>query len=212
MIILAVESRLHQSRYPMAHEVQDHYFRQAKRDGYVSRAAYKLIEIDDRKKVLSRNDHVLDCGAAPGSWLQVAAKRVGPKGTVTGIDLKPISHTFNEKNISTIEGDLTTVSTEELLGGQGRFHVILSDMAPNTTGDRLIDHHGSLRLCEAVLDRCTDLLKPGGKLVMKVFEGEAYPQLLQRLREVFSKIKGFKPKASRDSSTEMYIIGEGFKG
>lgn len=195
----------------MAHEVQDHYFRQAKRDGYLSRAAYKLIEIDDRKKLLSKGNRVLDCGAAPGSWLQVTAKRVGPKGEVVGIDLKPITHKFNDGAVSVMVGDLTKASAEELLGGKGKFDVILSDMAPNTTGDRTIDHHGSVRLCNAVLDRCGELLKRGGKLAMKVLEGEAYPDLLNRAREMFEKVKGFKPKASRDSSTEMYVIAEGFK-
>jgi 23S rRNA (uridine2552-2'-O)-methyltransferase len=196
----------------MAHEVQDHFFRQAKRDGYLSRAAYKLIEIDDRKKLLSKGDRVLDCGAAPGSWLQVAARRVGPKGAVVGIDLKPITHRFGEKNISLLQGDLTETAAEQLRDGGKLFDVVLSDMAPNTTGDRLVDHHGSVRLCDAVLERCVDVLKPGGILVMKVFEGEAYPDLLQRTRDRFAKVKGFKPKASRDSSTEMYVIAEGFKG
>jgi 23S rRNA U2552 (ribose-2'-O)-methylase RlmE/FtsJ len=100
----------------MARQVQDHYFRQAKREGYLSRAAYKLIEIDDRKKLLSKGDRVLDCGAAPGSWLQVAARRVGPKGEVVGIDLKPIGHTIDALNIRTIEGDLTSAEPEALLG------------------------------------------------------------------------------------------------
>lgn len=195
----------------MAHEVQDHYFKQAKREGYLSRAAYKLIEIDDRKKLLRKGDRVLDCGAAPGSWLQVAAKRVGPKGEVIGIDLNPISHRF-EKNITVIEGDLTKIDAAELLRGGPHFDVVLSDMAPKTTGDRIIDHHRSVRLCEAVLDRCGELLKSGGKIAMKVFEGEVYPDLLARTRGMFEKVKGFKPKASRDSSTEMYIIGEGFRG
>ncbi len=194
----------------MAREVQDHYFRLAKKEGYLSRAAYKLIEIDDRKRILRQGNHVLDCGAAPGSWLQVAARRVGPRGSVVGIDLKPIRHRFNEPNVRMIEGDLTAARPEELRGGLEAFDVILSDMAPSTTGDRTIDHHGSVRLCEAVLDRCSDVLRPGGKAVMKVLEGEAYPQLLARTKAMFEKVKGFKPKASRGESTEIYIIAEGF--
>ncbi|HRP62555.1 MAG TPA: RlmE family RNA methyltransferase [Phycisphaerales bacterium] len=192
-------------------EVQDHYFRLAKKEGYLSRAAYKLIEIDDRKKLLRKGDRVLDCGAAPGSWLQVASKRVGPKGLVVGIDLKPIPHRFNDPTVRIIEGDFTTFPPDDLLGTGERFDVVLSDMAPSTTGQHVIDHHLSVRLCQAVLDHCDTLLKPGGKLAMKVFEGEAYPELLARTKAMFEAAKGFKPKASRGESTEIYIVAENFK-
>ena len=195
-------------------EVQDHYFREAKREGYLSRAAYKLIEIDDRKKILRTGDRVLDCGAAPGSWLQVAAKRIGPKGIVVGIDLQPIKHRFNQPNIRLLEGDFNATSPEMLVQSAGPplrpFDVILSDMAPNTSGDPSGDHHRSARLCEALLDRCSALLGNGGQLVMKVFEGEAYPELLKRTATMFDSVKGFKPKASRSESAEMYVIGAGF--
>ena len=195
-------------------EVQDHYFREAKREGYFSRAAYKLIEIDDRKKVLHPGDRVLDCGAAPGSWLQVAAQRVGAKGIVVGIDLQPIKHRFTQANIRVLEGDFTATAPEALLQSAGPplrpFDVILSDMAPNTSGDPSGDHHRSARLCEALLDRCGGLLRNGGNLVMKVFEGETYPELLKRMGTMFESAKGFKPKASRSESAEMYVIGTGF--
>jgi len=195
-------------------EVQDHYFREAKREGYLSRAAYKLIEIDDRKHILRKGDVVLDCGAAPGSWLQVAANRVGAKGAVVGIDLQPIKHRFNEPGIHLMEGDFTTVAPELLmnLAGKSRpFDAVLSDMAPNTSGDPSGDHHRSVRLCEALLDRSPALLRAGGNLVMKVFEGEGYPDLLHRAAGLFESAKGFKPKASRSESAEMYIIGKGFR-
>ena len=198
----------------MARDVQDHYFRQAKREGYRARAAYKLTEIDDRRKILRKGDRVLDCGAAPGAWLQVAARRVGPKGVVVGIDLTPIKGNFRETNIHTIEGDLTTIDANDLLNPTGSdkpFDVVLSDMAPKTTGDRAIDHHQSVRLCHAVLDRCGELLRPGGRLVMKVFEGEAYRDLLDRTGQLFEHVKGFSPKASRHESTEIYIIATGFQ-
>lgn len=195
--------------------MQDHYFREAKREGYLSRAAYKLIESDDRKKILKKGDRVLDCGAAPGSWLQVAAQRIGSKGIVVGIDLQPIKHRFNQPNIRTLEGDVSTVDPSVLLQATGDssrlFDVILSDMAPNTSGDPSGDHHRSVRLCEAVLDRAERLLRPGGNLVMKVFEGEAYPDLLKRAGSMFESAKGFKPKASRSESAEMYIIASEFQ-
>ena len=210
-------------------EVQDHYFKQAKAEGYLSRAAYKLIEIDDRKKILHPGDRVLDCGCAPGSWLQVAAQRVGMRGQVVGIDLLPVKHSFGP-NVRVIEGDFTSIAIDELVraaepsrpssepprprGGfvgpfaspPRLFDVILSDMAPNTTGDPSGDHHRSVRLCEALLDRLSLLLRPGGNLVMKVFEGETYPELLRRTQNLFESAKGYKPKASRSESAEMYIV------
>ncbi len=205
----------------MARELHDFYFRKAKEEGYLSRAVYKLVEIDDRKKILRRGDLVLDCGCAPGSWVQMAAKRVGPKGAVVGIDLKPPAQTFGEPNVRILQGDFTSTDTAEMLGrfgvssgshpGGRRFDVVLSDMAPDTTGDPFSDHHRSARLCETLLDRCPALLRPGGNLVMKVFEGEAYPALLKRSITLFERAKGFKPKASRDESVEMYLIGLGYK-
>ncbi len=204
----------------MPREVQDFYFKEAKREGYLSRAAYKLIEIDDRKKILKPGDRVLDCGAAPGSWLQVAAKRIGPRGVVIGIDLQPIKHRFNTPTVKTIIDDFTTISPIMLLNmanesaaGQSQlrlFDVVLSDMAPSTTGDPAGDHHRSVRLCEALLDRTPQLLRPGGKLVMKVFEGETYSELLKRTQTMFETVKGYKPKASRSESTEMYITAAGY--
>jgi 23S rRNA (uridine2552-2'-O)-methyltransferase len=198
-------------------DVQDHYFHLAKKEGYVSRAAYKLIEIDDRKKILRKGDRVLDCGAAPGSWLQVAAKRVGDHGIVIGIDLQPIKlpQRFDQANIKTLEGDFTATDPQQLLrmvGSRGtHFDAVLSDMAPKTTGDPFSDHHQSVRLCHSLLDQCDTLLKPGGNLVMKVFEGEAYAELVKRTVMMFSTAKGYKPKASRSESTEMYVVATGFK-
>jgi 23S rRNA (uridine2552-2'-O)-methyltransferase len=200
-------------------EVQDHYFREAKREGYLSRAAYKLIEIDDRRKILKRGAAVLDCGAAPGSWLQVASQRVGDRGIVVGLDLQPIR--FTARNVITIEGDLHEIGDEAMLaplrarGGEGAkdrlFDVILSDMAPSTTGDPRADHFRSAQLCEMLFDRAGSLLGSGGNLVMKVFEGETYPALLGRARGLFESCKGFKPKASRRESVEMYIVGQGYR-
>jgi 23S rRNA (uridine2552-2'-O)-methyltransferase len=205
-------------------EVQDHYFRLAKEEGYLSRAAYKLIDIDDRRHILRRGMRVLDCGCAPGSWLQVASKRVGESGIVVGIDLQPLRRTI-AANVRTIVGDFTSIDPAELMAaadGGGRapamFDVILSDMAPNTTGDPEGDHFRSLRLCEAVLDRCPALLRPpagkarGGAAVMKVFEGGGYMDLLRRTAKLFADAKGFKPQASRSESAEMYIIAAGWLG
>lgn len=205
----------------MTWEVQDHYFRMAKQQGYRSRAAFKLLEIDERKKILKAGDCVLDCGAAPGSWTQVVLKRIGPKGKVVAIDLQPIKLGVRDPRVRIIQGDLTKIPAGELLtflndtagdNNAKRFDVVLSDMAPSTTGERALDHFGSIRLCEAVLDRVPELLKIGGTVVMKVLEGEAYPDLLARCKSMFDSVKGFKPKASRSESTEMFVIAEGCSG
>ena len=201
-------------------ELHDHYFRLAKSEGYRSRAAYKLKEIDDRRHVLRKGDRVLDCGAAPGSWMQVAAERVGERGFVVGIDLLPIASMPEKPNIAIIEGDLAAIDDEMLLraahldpGRPGaRFDVILSDMAPNTSGDRTSDHHRSVRLCELVLARAKSLLKPAGNLVMKIFEGERSAELLNVTKQLFEHVKAFKPKASRSESFEIYIIALGYQG
>jgi 23S rRNA (uridine2552-2'-O)-methyltransferase len=149
----------------------------------------------------------LDLGAAPGSWLQVASKRIGPRGKVIGVDLKEIDN-LQLDNVVTMQEDVTELSLD-MFGDDGMFDVILSDMAPNTTGNRTIDHHGSIRLCHTVLDIAATLLRPGGKLVMKVLEGEAYRELLDRNEACFAVAKGFKPKASRAISTEMYVVCTG---
>ncbi len=194
--------------------LHDHYFREAKREGYRSRAAYKLIEIDEKRKVLRAGDRVLDCGAAPGSWMQVAAARVGDRGTVVGIDLQSFTPIGPGRNLVILRGDALAVDDATLLDAADadgrRFDVVLSDMAPPTTGEASMDHHRSARLVGALLDRCVTLLLPGGHLVAKVFEGETYPELLARAGDAFDAVKGFKPKASRAISREIFIVAKGF--
>lgn len=191
-------------------EVQDHFFRLAKDEGYRSRAAYKLMEIDERKRVLRRGDRVLDAGAAPGSWAQVAARTVGDRGVIWAVDLKSIERSGYPSNVRLLQADLGEVSLDEI-GGE-RFDVILSDMAPNTTGDPGGDHFQSVRLCDMLLDRAADWLRRGGNLVMKVFEGQEYPTLLKRCGRLFDEAKGYKPKASRSESVEMFIVCHGYRG
>ena len=130
-------------------EVQDHWFRLAKEEGYRSRAAYKLIDIDDRKRVIRRGARVLDAGAAPGSWSQVASKRVGPKGEVVAIDLKEINRANLPPNVRVLRGDLREITLEDL-GGEP-FDAVLSDMAPNTSGNSDLDHYRILELCQMAL-------------------------------------------------------------
>ena len=210
-------------------QIHDRYFRQAKAEGYLARSAYKLIEINERKRLIRRGDAVLDLGCVPGSWLQVAAELVGPRGVVVGIDLKAVQAEM-PANVRTIEGDINTVSAEDLLASARRadlpgeesarradppvagrgFQVVLSDMAPNTTGAG--DDFVSERLCRRVLELLPGVLKPGGNLAMKVLEGSGYPGLLGDTSAMFTACKGFKPRASRDASREMYIVGHGYRG
>ncbi len=188
--------------------LHDAYFRQAKREGYVARSAYKLIEINEKKKLVRRGDRALDLGCAPGSWLQVLGKLVGSRGIVVGVDLKAVDCSLPE-HVHTLVGDVFELKLEDLPGGVDLFDVVVSDMAPNTSGD-LSDHFRSVDLCNRVLDVLPGLLKPGGNLAMKVFEGEAYPELLSRTGGMFRTVKGFKPKASRDVSREMYVVASFF--
>jgi 23S rRNA (uridine2552-2'-O)-methyltransferase len=190
-------------------ELHDFFFKEAKRKGYRSRAAYKLSEIDDKRNVVQKGDFVLDLGAAPGSWLQIVSERIGEHGKVIGVDLKEIEDGL-PPNVVTMQEDvtlLTPVILSTILGGNFLgFDVILSDMAPSTTGTKTVDHHGSVNLCHLALDLSATLLKPHGNLVMKVLEGEAYPELLKRSANSFEYAKGYKPKASRAVSTEMFIV------
>lgn len=188
--------------------LHDQYFRQAKRDGYLARSAYKLLEIQEKKKLIRRGDRVLDLGCAPGSWLQVASDLVGPKGVVVGVDLTPVRTGIGE-NVVTIEGDVFTLDPNDLPGGP-EFAVLLSDMAPSTAGDAS-DHYRSMDLCHRALDLAPGVLKPGGNLAMKALEGETYPELLKRASVAFRECKGFRPKATRDVSVEIFVIGRGFR-
>ena len=184
-------------------ELHDFFFKEAKRKGYRSRAAYKLSEIDDKKNILSKGDVVLDLGAAPGSWLQVVSERIGEHGKAIGVDLKKIEEGL-PYNVVTRQEDVLLLTPKDF-GGK-LFDVVLSDMAPSTTGIKTIDHHGSVNLCHSALDLSATLLKPGGNLIMKVLEGEAYPELLKRCANSFDTARGYKPKASRAISTEIFIV------
>ena len=194
----------------MAREIQDHWFKEAKRQGYRSRAAFKLTEIDDKRRILAKGRRVLDLGCAPGSWTQVAAERTAPNGIVVGIDLQVVTGSFSGSPVHLLQGDAAELSDETLEGlgldSSAPFDVILSDMAPSTTGSRDTDHYGSMRLCNLVLDLAATRLSPGGDLVMKMFEGPGSVDLLNRARDMFETVRSAKPKASRSVSREMFVV------
>lgn len=189
--------------------LHDEYFRKAKAEGYLARSAYKLIEINDRKRLIAKGNRVLDLGCAPGSWLQVAAKLVGPKGRVVGIDLKPVEASIGPQ-VVTLVGDLTAISAAELTAPVGsRYDAVICDMAPNTTGAG--DDFRSVHLCRDVLAILPGVLRWGGNLTMKVLEGADYPLLLRETAALFSTARGFKPKASRDVSREIFIVAYDYR-
>ncbi len=198
-------------------EVQDHYFREARRLGYVARSAFKLKEILEKKNLIRPGDYVLDLGCAPGAWLQIACQHIGPAakgGMVLGYDLKSVRRPlkFCDEALITREGDVFKVTSAEILELTNRRHfdLVMSDMMAATTGHHHSDHYQSMHLARRTLELAGDLLRSGGSFVVKVFEGAEYPALLDECKARFDKVKGFKPKASRNESTEMYIIGEGF--
>ena len=153
---------------------------------------------------------MLDAGAAPGSWAQVAAARVGPKGEVVAVDLKQINGGGYPRNVRLIQADLREITLDDLDGRP--FDCILSDMAPDTTGDPMGDAVRSARLCHDLLDRAAEWLRQGGNLAMKVFEGGEYPELLKRAGRMFEEAKGYKPSASRAESVEMLVVCLGYRG
>lgn len=190
--------------------LHDEFFKKAKAEGYLARSAYKLKEIQERHRLLRSGMKVVDLGCAPGSWLQVASEIVGPKGLVIGIDLQEVPEVLGP-NVRTIVGDIfKTDATALLPDPDSKFDVVLSDMAPNTSGHG--DDALSVRLCRRVLELLPSLLARRGGCAMKVLEGSGYSELLKDCRRHFAKAKGLKPRASRDASREIFIVAEGYKG
>jgi len=181
----------------------------AKKLNYRSRAAFKLMQIDDRFGIFREGDSVVDLGASPGGWLQVAKGRVGEKGVVIGVDLRPIKPL---EGVITILGDITEDSTmRELLEKfGGKADVVLSDMAPNIGGNYSTDHARSVDLCLYALNVCDRVLKKNGKAVMKVFMGDMMDHLIKETENRFRSVKIYSPDASRDASSEVYVVAKGF--
>ena len=192
-------------------QLNDPYVARAKREGYRSRAAFKLIEIDERFKILKPNQRIVDLGAAPGGWSQVAAKIVGPSGRIVGIDLLEIEPM---PGVSFITLDFldpeAPVRLTELLGGPA--DLVLSDMAANTTGHKQTDHLRIIGLAETAADFAREVLAPGGAYLAKVFQGGTEGSLLADLKRDFTAVRHVKPSASRADSSELYVLATGFRG
>lgn len=191
--------------------VNDPYVQRAQADGYRARAAYKLIEIDDRDRLLRPGAVVVDLGAAPGSWCQVAVKRCGASGRVFALDILPVEAIAG---VDFLQGDFTEdkvlAELERRLAG-ARVDAVLSDMAPNLSGVATVDQARSIHLCELALDFAAQHLKPSGQFVVKVFQGEGFMEFRKAMEGVFSSVQVRKPKASRDRSAEVYLLGKGVR-
>lgn len=192
----------------MQEHVADPYVQQAVASGYRSRAAYKLIEIDDHDRLLHRGQTVVELGAAPGSWSQVIAERVRPGGRVIAVDILPMTPIAG---VTLIEGDFREAAVlarvVQALRGE-KADLVVSDMAPNLTGVGASDQARAVDLCELALEFARANLKPRGAFLVKAFQGAGYPGFLDEMRRCFGSVASRKPKASRGRSTEMFLLGK----
>lgn len=187
--------------------VTDPYVRKAKEQGYRSRAAFKLLELDEKERVFGPGMLVVDLGAAPGGWSQVAAARVKPGGRVIAIDLLPIAPI---SGVTVLKGDFREEMLLQSLGG-AKADVVLSDVSPNLSGIGNVDQARALELTLAAVDFCRKALKPEGVFLIKAFHGEAFQEVLARLKGAFRTVKIAKPSASRGESAETYVLARGLR-
>ena len=199
------------SRRWMNEHLSDEYVKKAQKEGYRCRAVYKLIEIIDNNQIITKGDRVLDLGAAPGGWSQVSAKIVGKNGQVIASDILPIEEI---PGVDFLQGDFTELLVyEELLSlTKGRkMNTVLSDMAPNMSGQLSVDQPKSMYLAELALDMAIKTLTPNGHFIVKVFQGNDFDDYVQIIRQTFKKISIKKPKASRPRSKEVYLLASKLK-
>lgn len=197
----------------MAYNPKDYFFKKAKAENYAARSIFKLQEIDDRFKIFKTGYKILDLGAAPGSWSQYAAEKVGRQGKVLGIDLQPIKITLpNALFINADLRDLNLETTFDENGIQPPFDIVLSDMAPKTTGIRITDQTRSVELCYLALEVSERYLRPRGHFVCKLFHSEDFENFRRSLKERFEKVELLRPKSTRKESKEIFFIGMNFRG
>lgn len=196
----------------MAYNPRDHYFRKAKQENFAARSVFKLEEIDQKYKIFRGVKTVLDLGASPGSWSQYASKTVGEKGRVLGVDLSPV--TVSMKNAVFIQADLRDLALEDIFrehGFEPPFDLVMSDMAPKTTGIRMTDQARSMELCELALDVARRFLKKDGAFVCKLFHSDEFAKLRDEMKKVFQKVEAVKPDSTRKISKEIFLVGLGKK-
>lgn len=197
----------------MAYNPRDHYFKKAKKENFAARSVFKLEEIDQKLKIFRPGQKVLDLGAAPGSWSQYASARIGSGGSLLGVDLTPIK--LSLPNATFIAADLRDLNLEDVFREHGfvpPFDVVMSDMAPKTTGIRVTDQARSLELCELALETARRFLKPKGHFVCKLFHSDDFTAFRDGMKAMFDKVDVVKPKATRQISKEIFLVGLGKRG
>lgn len=194
----------------MDRHINDPYVKRAQIDGYRSRAAYKLLEIQEKDRLVKPLQTVVDLGAAPGGWSQIAERLVGHKGRVVALDILPMD---SLAGVEFIQGDFREEGPldelRHLLNGTS-VDLVISDMAPNVSGMAAVDQPKAMYLCELALDFAREVLRPKGDFLIKVFQGEGFDEYLKEVRSTFSKVTIRKPKASRPKSREVYLLARGY--
>lgn len=192
-------------------QLNDPYVKAAKAAGWRSRAAFKIIELDERYKLFHPGQRIVDLGAAPGGWTQVALRRIGDRGKVVALDILPMEPI---SGAITLQGDFQEEATERAVldALDGQSELVMSDIAPNTTGHNATDHLRILALVELAADFARKVLAPGGAFVAKVFQGGTERDLLNALKRDYATVRHAKPPASRKDSAEMYVVAQGFRG
>ncbi|MDA9800861.1 23S rRNA (uridine(2552)-2'-O)-methyltransferase RlmE [Candidatus Pseudothioglobus singularis] len=199
------------SRRWMHEHLSDEFVKKAQKEGYRSRAVYKLFEIVEKKAIIRNGDKVLDLGAAPGGWSQVAAKLVGSQGKVIASDILPIELI---DGVDFLQGDFTEQSVYDdllVMTDGAKVDVVLSDMAPNMSGQLSVDQPKSMYLAELAIEMAIKTLNPGGSFVVKVFQGDGFDVFVQNAKKAFKKVSVIKPKASRPRSKEVYLLASQLK-
>lgn len=191
----------------------EQYYKMAKKNKYRSRASYKLKQINKRFKLIKPGSYVLDLGAAPGGWSQIALEIIGGEGLVVGVDLQRI-RPFEEENFIRIRGDFTSEEIQKKIvrSLEGKANIVLSDASPKLSGIKDMDNLKAAELAETVLKICDSLLERNGSLIMKVFQGVEFQNTLKKIKKQFRNVKTTKPDSSRKKSTEMYVVAKGFRG
>ena len=188
---------------------KDKYYNRAKQQGYRSRSAFKLKQLDREENLLGQGDVVVDLGAAPGGWMEVAAEEVGPEGTVIGVDRQRIDDIEADATVTTIRGDMTEEETrEEVREVAGDADVVVSDMAPNMTGEYNLDAARSAHLARMAFETALEVLDSGGDLAVKIFQGQDVDPLREDMKAEFKYVRTMTPDASRDESSEVYLVAK----
>jgi len=189
----------------------EEYYKKAKKQDYRSRASFKLLQLNRKYKIIKKGDNIVDLGAAPGGWSQVALEATGEDGLVVAVDLNRMK-SFPEENFWSIKGDFTHEETLDEIRRtlQGKAQVIISDAAPKLSGIKDLDQLRSMDLARTVLQISDSILKYKGNIIMKVFQGEGYPELLKEIKQNFQTVRTTKPPSSRKKSGEMYVVGRGY--